>query len=79
MARNFTNIHPVGLALLLADRRTKRMTLKNYEISEDYQTKEVYFSRMQVKGISATSKVLRVNSQRKNTCYTVAWQCNRSM
>jgi len=34
---------------------------------------------MQVKGISATSKVLRVNTQRKNTCYTVAWQCNRSM
>ena len=72
MARKFTNIHPVGLALLLADRRTKGVTFKNYEISEDYQTKEVYFSRMQVEGISATSRVLRVNTQRKNMCYTVA-------
>jgi len=27
MVRNFTNIHHVGLALLLADRRTKGLTL----------------------------------------------------
>lgn len=82
MVRNFTYIHPVGLALLLADRRTNGMTLKNYEISEDYQAKEVYFFRMQVKGISAASEVLRVNTQRKNTCYTwrgiVTDRCNVS-
>jgi hypothetical protein len=41
MVRCFTNIHPVGLAVLLADSQTKGMTLKNYEISEDYQAKEV--------------------------------------
>jgi hypothetical protein len=65
MARNFTNIHPVGLALLLADRWTKGMTLKNCGISEDYQAKEVYFSPVQVKGISATSKVLTCKHTKK--------------
>lgn len=42
----------------------------------------MYFSRMQVKGISAASEVLRVNTQRKNTCYTwrgiVTDRCNVS-
>jgi len=82
MVRNFANIHPVVLALLLADRRTNGMTLKNYEISVDYRATEVCFSWMQVKGISATSEVLRVNTQRKNTCYrwrgNVTDRCNVS-
>jgi ribosome-binding factor A len=55
----------MGLGLLLADRRTKGMALENCEISEDYQAKDVYFSPIQVKGISATSKVLTCKHTKK--------------
>ena len=45
-------------------------------MSEDCQAKEQYFSRMKVKDISATSKLLRVNTQRTRA---ILWQCSRSI